>query len=292
MLGIKLPNLKDPDTKFIAILSLGAVVVVALFLFAIAMPLASNPTFCGKACHNMAPEWETWKKSSHAAVTCYACHGDRNYVTFFREKLIKDPLGIFSQVLNTYEKPINKESEYSQADLPRERCERCHTNENRKFTFTKGIYMNHEAHKAAGLQCSTCHNRITHLGAENYEPLKSEWEEAKGFKYENFLEMKEGCFRCHSANPAERNEETLKIIENDKTPPQACTTCHTKDFNLPSGHGQKDWRSNHGSVAKRDFTYCFSCHDGGAKFDNEGKPWCTVCHDSEKADSFKKQASI
>lgn len=288
----KLPDLKDPNTRFRVTLFLGAFAVLGLFLFSIGLPLSSNPTFCGKACHNMAPEWEAWKRSSHAKITCYACHGDRSYLVFFRNKMLVDPVGAVSSILNTYEKPINRESEISQEEIKSERCERCHTNENRKFTFSKGIWMNHEAHKEAGVRCTICHNRVTHKGAEEFEPLKSHWEEAKGFEYENFLTMKEGCFRCHSSNPAERNEETLKHIENGKKPPTACTTCHTEDFDLPYGHDLSNWRSQHGEVAKRDFNYCFSCHDAGAKFDNEGKPWCTVCHDSEKVDSFKQQASI
>ncbi len=237
----------------------------------------------------MAPEWETWKKSSHSKITCYSCHGDRNPIYFFRMKLLADPVGAVSSILNTYEKPINKDNEVSQHEIKRNRCERCHTNDNRKFTFPKGIIMNHKAHKKAGLRCTNCHNRITHLGAENYEPLKSQWKEARGFKYKNFITMKQGCFRCHSVNPAERDPETEKVIKNGKIPPKACTTCHNKYFNLPIGHSQPDWRSKHKDVARRDFSYCFGCHDAGAKFDNKGKPWCTVCHDDAKVASFKQQ---
>jgi len=288
---LKLPDLKDENSRFKALLLLGAVAFLALFLFAVAMPLASNPTFCGKACHNMAPEWETWKKSSHAAVTCYSCHGSRNYVTFFKEKLLEDPIGAISSILDTYEKPINKEDEYSQTHLPANRCLRCHSPSKRKFTPRLGLNITstmHLKHLDAGLQCTTCHNRITHLGAENYEPLKSEWEESKGFKYKNFLTMKQGCFRCHSGNANERNNETLAIIKNGKVPPKRCTTCHNSDFNLPKGHNQFDWRKKHGPVARQDFSYCFGCHDAGAQFDNNGKPWCTLCHDDPKVASFKQ----
>ena len=291
MFKIKLPDFKDPIIKFQATLIVGAIAVAGLFMVAAGITLSSNPTFCGKACHNMNPEYQTWMRSSHAKITCYSCHGDRSYVVFFRNKLLIDPIGAISSILNTYEKPINKDDELSQVEIQRNRCERCHDVYTRKFTYSRGIWMNHQAHLAAGLRCTTCHNRITHLGAENYEPLKSEWPEAKGFKYKNFLTMKQGCFRCHSSNPAERNQETLAIITNGKTPPQACTTCHTKDFNLPTGHAETNWRTQHGAVAKQNFSYCFGCHDAGAKFDNNGKPWCTVCHDASKVASFKQQES-
>jgi hypothetical protein len=273
-------------------LILGAIVVIILFFFASGLTLSSNPTFCGVACHNMNPEWQAWKKSSHAKVTCYSCHGDRSYIYFFRMKLFVDPIGAVSSILNTYEKPINKDNEVALHEIKRNRCERCHTNENRKFTFSKGIWMNHEAHKQAGIRCTVCHNRITHLGAEQYEPLKSEWKEARGFRYKNFFTMKEGCLRCHSSNPAERDKEALELIENGKKPPTACTTCHTKDFDLPKGHDNPNWRTEHPTTAKQDFSYCFSCHDAGAKFDNKGKPWCTVCHDDVTVSKFKQQAAL
>lgn len=286
---MRLPDLRNPEARFRLLLYGGVISIIGLFAFAAGLPLSSNPTFCGKACHSQNPEYQTWKKSSHAKITCYACHGDTSPPVFLRNKLLIDSMGLFKEIFQSYEKPINAESKYSQEHLPAARCKRCHANENRKFTFSKGIYMNHGAHDAAGIQCTVCHNRVVHKGAEEFEPLKSEWEEAKGFEYENFLTMKEGCFRCHSSNPDRRDEETYKKIKNGKKPPTACTTCHTEDFELPQGHGENAWRSNHGAVAQENFSYCFSCHDAGAQFDNEGKPWCTLCHDDSRVNSFKQQ---
>jgi hypothetical protein len=259
-----------------------------LFMVAAALPLASNPTFCIVACHNMAPEVEAWKASSHAKVTCYACHLNRVSIThLLKMKLVEAPTSMAHTIFGTLEIPINAESEISQEDFKMTRCERCHTNENRKFTFSRGIFMSHIPHKKAGINCAVCHNRVAHGGAEEFEPMKSEWEEARGFEYENFLHMKEGCFRCHSANPNSRSEETLSLIENGKTPPKACTTCHTKDFDLPSGHDNPKWRTEHQEEAKKDFSVCMKCHGAGEKFDNAGEPWCTMCHDASKVKAFK-----
>lgn len=297
---LKMPDLSNPNVKFRALLYLGAGAIVALFLVAAAFPLASNPTFCGKTCHSQAPEWESWKKSSHAKITCYACHVNPTFVSLLQEKLIAGPKGIYNTVRDSYEKPMNAESEYSQLHLPMVRCERCHANQNRKFTFTRGIYMNHEAHKAAEIDCAVCHNRVAHRGAEEIEPLKS-WPEAKKlaeeegeetFHYKDFLTMKQGCFRCHSGSPESRNTETLALIKNGKKPPTACPTCHTTDFELPKGHGNESWRSAHGEVARQDFGACFSCHDAGAEFDNGDKPWCTLCHDPIKVKGFQEQQAL
>jgi len=291
----KLPDLRDPDTKFRMTLYAGAFAISMLLFISVVFPLASNSTFCGKACHNMAPEWESWKRSSHAQVTCYGCHVDQTLPALFKEKLTSGPKGMFNTAFNRYERPINPHGHYSQNLLPMARCQRCHAMENRKFTFTRGIYMNHEAHKAAGIDCAVCHNRVAHNGAEDFEPLKS-WPEGKKlaaeegekeFRYKNFLTMKEGCLRCHSGSPGSRNPETLALIENGKTPPTDCATCHTSDFELPKGHRDASWRSGHGEVAKSNFAYCFTCHGAGAKFDNGGKPWCTRCHDAEKVGTFK-----
>jgi len=286
---LRLPDLSTPAKKQRFLLYAGAAAIFVLFLIAMALPLASNPTFCGTACHSQNPEWQSWKLSSHAKVTCYACHMDvKSVSSLLSLKLVEAPIGIIHTLTGNVKKPINAESEYSQEGVPRERCERCHTNENRKFTFSKGIYMNHMAHKAAGINCTVCHNRVAHKGAEEFEPLKSEWKEGRGFEYENFTTMKQGCFRCHSSNPDERNPKTVELILNGKTPPQACTTCHTKDFKLPVGHRGDTWRTEHGTIAKANFKYCFSCHDTGKKFANGDKAWCTLCHDDPTVARFKQ----
>jgi len=261
-------------------------IAVMLLLPAI-LTVSSSPVFCA-ICHSMNPEYQTWKRSSHARITCYSCHGPKSIAQLFYNKSIIDSKGPLQEMTGRFAKPVNAGNELSQEGIPRERCERCHTNENRKFTFTRGIYMNHLAHKAAGINCTVCHNRITHIGAENFEPLKSEWPEAKGFKYQNFITMKQGCFRCHGSNPDERDPKTMELILNGKTPPQACTTCHTKDFNLPVGHRGDSWRTEHEAIAKTNFKYCFSCHDAGKKFANGDKAWCTLCHDDSTVARFKQ----
>lgn len=279
---------KDPAQRLRFALLSGAAVIFLLFSLAAIFPLASHPTFCGKACHSQSPQWQSWKASAHSQVTCYACHMDVGSIRhLLKLKLYDAPVGMIATALGTEPKPINEHSHVSQALTPRERCERCHTNENRKFTFSKGIKMNHLAHKEAGLDCTVCHNRIAHKGAEDFEPLKSEWKEAEGFHYEDFLTMKHGCLRCHSGNAESRSEETLSLIGNGKKPPTACTACHTEDFDLPVGHDDPVWRTAHGKEAKKDFSVCMECHGASKEFDHDGKPWCTLCHDAAQVATFR-----
>jgi cytochrome c nitrite reductase small subunit len=258
-------------------------VLVFAFVFPAILAASSSPGFC-KICHSMNPEYQTWTKSSHAQIPCYGCHGPKSIATLIYNKSIVDSKGPLQEITGMFLKPVNEESELSQEEIPMERCERCHNNANRKFTFSKGIYMDHDKHKAAGINCTVCHNRVVHKGAEKYEPTKS-WAEA-GFAYTDYLTMKDGCLRCHSASPESRNEETLKKIKNGKKPPQACTACHTKDFKLPVGHEGAEWRTQHGPIAKQDIKYCMSCHSEKAKFANGSEPWCTLCHDKQKVESL------
>src|SRR3972149_2657049 len=107
-----LSRLDGPDKRFYLILILGVMAVLGLFVLAVTLPLVSSPTFCGLACHSQNPEYQSWKKSSHAAVTCYACHMDRYSPKHLLQlKLVEAPLGIIHTLTDNLEKPINKESE-------------------------------------------------------------------------------------------------------------------------------------------------------------------------------------
>ncbi len=275
-------RLKDRHFRFAVTLYFGAGAIILLFALPLGLTVSSSPSFCA-ACHSMNPEYQTWKRSSHAQLPCYGCHGPRSYTKLLYGKIFADSKGPFQEVTGFFEQPVNESSHLSQEGIPMGRCERCHANENRRFTFSKGIKMNHTAHKEAGIDCTVCHNRVVHKGAERYEPLRS-WDGE--FKYTDFLTMKDGCFRCHSGSPESRDEETLKKIKNDKKPPQACNTCHTKDFALPIGHGRDQWRSEHGAVAVNNVGLCLDCHGEKARFSNGDEPWCTLCHDQPKVEKM------
>ena len=102
--------------------------------------------------------------------------------------------------------------------------------------------------------------------------------------------MREGCWRCHSDNPKFRNEETLSVIKNGKTPPTGCGTCHNKDWKLKPTTGEYNhnvvngvaWKigiKRHGIVAMKDFSACFGCHAQTGTSPN-GLPNCsTTCHE-------------
>lgn len=286
---LRVPDFSKPNVRFRMLLYAGALAIFILFFVAAAFPLASNPTFCGKVCHSQNPEYVSWQKSSHAKVTCYACHINPTYSHLFQDKLTAGPIGIVDTLLDSYEKPINAESHYSQENVPSERCLRCHDPSNRNFTPDLEIGLNatsemHIKHLDSGLVCTTCHNRVAHLGAGKYEPLKT-WK--PGFKYKNFMTMREGCWRCHSEDEKYRDEETLAKV-GDKVPPTNCNTCHGKlqpetgkyNHNDVEGVPWKDGKLRHGKLAKEDFSVCLACHEktSDEKSGSEVPNCTTTCH--------------
>jgi len=284
----KLSRLKDPLTKKRALIYL-LILAAVLTLFTVAtIGVTVTPYSCIAICHNMIPEYKTWEKSAHANVSCVACHtAPGGALTKIAEDVFVNlPIGI--KHFTGYERPINHESKVAE-HYEVERCFRCHNIKTREFTPSEGLTMTSEAHQKhlkVGLVCTNCHNRITHKGAEDYEPIKTWAEEEEeiedDFRYKNFMDMQEGCLRCHRS----KKPKTLR----GKTAPTGCTVCHPSSWKaLPVGHA-KGWRKGHGPVAQQNFNYCFKCHDETAKFNFEGKNFCLACHDAEALGKYQEAA--
>lgn len=267
-----LPNLKNPLWRrrvFIYLLMAAAVLVV----FSVGMIGATGfPRGCNIICHSMDPEYNTWKKSAHANIGCVACHTAPGgaFTKIAEDIFVNVPIGVKQFV--GFEKPINPHSEISQEHMENERCLRCHSPQTREFTSRPDLKMGsqaHQKHLKRGLSCTTCHNRVAHKGAEKFEPI-TRWE--KGFQYQNFTTMKEGCFRCHSMSPrpAELAPEIRKLARKTSI---ACPVCHPRGWQfLPSGHGN-DWRKAHVTMANADLNSCLRCHP---------KKACNECHRREE----------
>lgn len=264
----------------LAIYALYAAVAFAVIIFITASPVTNNPVVCsGSVCHGINPAYQSWKTSSHARLNCRDCHIQDSYLEITNEKFVQYPKRFWMTIWGVKE-PINATNEYSQTQMPSERCARCHKNKYRVFTFSSGITMNHDVHETAGIACAVCHNRVAHPKAEKYDPIDGKSKYGK-FAYKDFLNMKDGCWRCHSSSNLFRNPETMSFIKKGKTPPSDCRACHNHDFPFPEGHLDKKWRANHKTIAKAKFDECLTCHAAGKKFDNKGDLWCTLCHDEK-----------
>lgn len=212
--------------------------LVVMGLYWSGTPMATNPALCGQVCHPTYAEYQSWLQSSHSSVPCHLCHLDTP-----AQKLV-NPITRFVQTqFDSFEKPLNADSEFSQKGIGKARCLRCHA-ENATMQGKKPVPRPqgpmHDAHSAMDMDCTVCHNRIAHSGAERFEPIRS-W--TPDFKYKDFVTMREGCWRCHSLDGQWRNEETLKLVAGKK-PPTECRTCHDSSWSLMPRNGLMD----HGDV--------------------------------------------
>jgi cytochrome c nitrite reductase small subunit len=256
--------LKDPRWLRISLYA-GAVAIFFLFAFAVAMPVSSNPAVCG-LCHSMQADVATWKNSTHAKVTCAACHINPGAASLFKEHIAGGGREVYAQLTRTYGTPINSDSKLSK-QLTLDACLRCHSPANREVTPTKGLVMDsraHVKHLDAGLTCTTCHNRVAH-----------QEEDETNSAYLDGMDMFQGCFRCHL------NSEPF-VADNGRQAPTACNACHTDDAPQPENHLQvvssgSRWIERHGPVARQDIEACQRCHSGGSG-DETGIASCADCH--------------
>lgn len=80
--------------------------------------------FCGKLCHQvMEPEYDAYKNSPHASVSCVECHVGPGANWYVRSKLA-GLYQVYAVTLNKYPKPIP--TPITNLRPARETCEKCH----------------------------------------------------------------------------------------------------------------------------------------------------------------------
>lgn len=263
----------------ILLLYFGAALILGAMVFAVALPVSSNSSFCGRVCHSMNPQFQGWRRSSHSQVPCSSCHTDDSLKALVYDKAVVGTREIVHEISGDFAKPINANSRYSQKKVPNERCLSCHSPKTRFFSVRLGLNMDHPKHLKAGLRCTTCHNRVAHPNSEKYGPLK---DKNKGFKYKDYLTMRQGCWRCHKRggryiDVAGSAHKGPFVGKGGQKAPTDCKTCHDRDWkDMPKLHrpeaGVKWGRGlAHGEVARQNFGQCRGCH--------EPTVWCsTRCH--------------
>jgi nitrate/TMAO reductase-like tetraheme cytochrome c subunit len=105
-------------------------VIVATFVNFVIVGTASyrgvaymdTPSFCGQACHVMAPEWAAYPISSHSGVACTECHIAASFPGFVHAK-INGTRQLFMVMSHDYPRPIMAEDRLPPA---RTTCLNCH----------------------------------------------------------------------------------------------------------------------------------------------------------------------
>lgn len=255
----------DKNKRARLIIWAGVVALGGIGFVAVALGVTSSYWFCANGCHMVQDDTIiAYNRSSHNKISCMACHMPVNAdpVTFMIHK-VKALGELYTTVTDAYELPLNAESEVAK-EMPSDQCTQCHSN-NREFTYSNGIVMDHEIHAAKGVNCTLCHNRVAHKEdfsltlAANADPKQ------QNKKHENWMSM-EACFRCHNLDPTKKGLEGLNA-------PGKCSVCHPTDFDLkPVNHSIASFEtSGHPALAEeKGLEYCYMCHDQ--------KTFCNACH--------------
>jgi len=231
---------------------------IVVLLVASSVSILSSSSSC-IVCHEMEPDYNAWKNSTHQRVLCLSCHSPANNgVTFAIEELVL-LREVFNHVTGLYSIPINKNSELSKR-MGSELCARCHLLKQPTLTFGVGVRINHEAHREEGIACPICHNRVVHKNPG-------------GFSYLQGTNMMDGCMRCHLPGK-------VRAL-NGKTAPTGCPTCH-----LNKNIAQQAFDKPNPTAA--DFSNCDACHKlrnpniinqfKQSKLFTEAKLTCSSCH--------------
>jgi cytochrome c nitrite reductase small subunit len=258
-------NTKLKRLKFWLILIL-TVACIVLVLVVGTVSIFSTSSSCN-ICHEMNPNFITWKNSKHSHVPCLSCHFAANNTIGFIAEEPQGLIEVYQHITGSYPKIINKDSSLSQQRMKSGVCLRCHQAKRPNFVVDE-VKINHNAHVNLGITCETCHNRVIHKGA-------------RGYFYLNGLRMMDGCMRCHSPGKP-------KIIKGEKAP-TACTTCHLK-----KNIAQEALNATNPTVS--DFSDCEGCHQirnpeivnqyKQSIMMTEGGLTCQSCHKDHLSNEF------
>ncbi|MDF2946626.1 MAG: NapC/NirT cytochrome c domain protein [Bacillales bacterium] len=287
---------KDPANRWKLGFSLVAAFILMIAFTAGALAGSSTPWFCMNVCHEMAPEAETYKISSHNQIACVDCHippGAKNFITHKVAALGE----VYKHVTKTQPNPIA-----TKHPIENVTCLRCHS-ENRLISASGDIVANHDGHVKKDIPCISCHSGVAHgkivergistndtydfWTKDNVEKLvgdasmkpnmgtciechaqvnagKEPWKEAHGEEGGHGEEAKKDS---HSeAKPVSSNEKTQTIILQAIGKQKAnvkismeCKTCHLQ-VATPKTHQNKPWPYTHGGTAEKELPECINCH--------------------------------
>jgi nitrate/TMAO reductase-like tetraheme cytochrome c subunit len=205
-------RLKLKYYKILAI-SLGILAIIGFAVYGTAEATSSSG-FCN-TCHEMKPETETWKVSSHSQVACKECHIQPGFVNYAEAKM--NGLGqVYQKVTDSYTAPIKIKD-----PIPNSVCEKCHNVKNKtKAQTVEGIVIiPHEKHLEKDVLCVQCHYSVVHGGiSEGKETSKTEYDKwnsakAKQVRYnDKFIKPKmEDCIKCHKVRKVSTECNTCHI---------------------------------------------------------------------------------
>nr|WP_263324845.1 NapC/NirT family cytochrome c [Neobacillus sp. Marseille-Q6967] len=201
--------------------------------------------FCS-SCHEMKPEYYTWKASTHSEVDCVSCHIEPGLENLAKSKA-EGVVELYKKTTQTYTAPIRMPDE-----IPDRACEKCHNVSKREVTPSGDLIIPHDKHKTKGVECIQCHSGVAHGKIADrkmtFQADYAKWEEKVGTAAMADIQWirpdMDTCMECHKAR---------KITTE-------CTACHTTGM-IPDSHKEEDFKhETHGKQASTDLKDCNVCH--------------------------------
>lgn len=232
--------------KLIKIATLTLLFLAIFFgLSFVGLEATSSSEFCS-SCHEMKPEYYTWKASTHSEVDCVSCHTDPELKNIAKDKA-EGVTKLYNNLKSTSAAPIRMTKE-----IPDSACETCHNVFTRDVTPSGDLIIPHDKHKNKDIECTQCHRGIAHGKIADrkmtYATDYAKWDQEVGttsmadFKF--IRPDMETCMECHKAR---------KISTE-------CKTCHTTGM-TPKSHKTADFSTKtHGQQTAKDLQKCNQCH--------------------------------
>ncbi|MCQ6278717.1 NapC/NirT family cytochrome c [Bacillus sp. EB600] len=221
-------------------------VVLFVVVGFVGVEATSSKSFCS-TCHEMKPEAETLKASSHSEVECKECHIQSGVVNYAKAKM-NGLVQVYEKATDSYPAPIHMPTQ-----IPNSSCEKCHNMKTRNVTASGDIIIPHEKHLKDDVKCVDCHSGVAHGDiADRNVTFKTDydkWNSTLGKQMMSDVKFTEpkmaDCISCHQA----RNVST------------ACKTCHSTGMKPDSHNDPSFMKGGHGKLADKDIKKCNSCHD-------------------------------
>jgi nitrate/TMAO reductase-like tetraheme cytochrome c subunit len=232
--------------KLFKVLTLTLFFIIVLFSVGfLGLETTSSSKFCS-SCHEMKPEYYTWKASSHSEVDCVSCHTGSTKEDYAKAKA-NGLVQVYKTATQDYIAPIKMPNQIEDSS-----CEKCHNMSTRNVSATGDLIIPHDEHKKEKIACIKCHSGVAHGKiAERKITYRSDygkWNEKLGtsvMKETKFLKPQMAtCMECHA----------LRKVAN------TCETCHETTM-LPDTHKSTDFKKgSHGKIEAAELKDCDMCH--------------------------------
>jgi nitrate/TMAO reductase-like tetraheme cytochrome c subunit len=242
----KVKTLPLVNGRLFKILTLSLFFIVVLFSVGFfGLETTSSSKFCS-SCHEMKPEYYTWKASSHSEVDCINCHTGTSKEDYAKAK-VNGLAQVYKKQTGGYIAPIKMPNLITD-----ESCEKCHNMNSRNVTPTGDLIIPHDKHKTEGVKCVECHSGVAHGKiAERKVTYRSDyekWDDKLGHSFmsdRKFTSPKmDTCMECHEVRKASLE----------------CKACHETSM-LPNNHKKETFKAGeHGKIQPSDLKNCEQCH--------------------------------